>query len=159
MNNNKPRIEKLVKHRANLDSEEIVEQISKSNLHQSYISSMSEVDPITILDQKIGREIERNRPDMKKLLNLMKQRRVEQTTEYDEKSKRECAKMKLLSSNSHAGKITEQNICKRFNRTSVEKDSDTKRATHASIEKITESLAKDAQTIFKKWRSERVHEE
>ena len=50
----------------------------------------------------------------------MKERRREQAQQKEATKKVKAMKLKELSSSSQAGKIMEQNMCKRFNATHVE---------------------------------------
>ena len=73
-----------------------------------------------ILDRRITAEIESATPNIQKLVETMKERRREQAHAKETKKREQQTKLKELSSNSQAGKIMEQNLCKRFNATHVE---------------------------------------
>ena len=74
--------------------------------------------PVARLEKAIEDELQKKSPDMKQLVGDMKKRREERATLLRQrKQQRDLALKKELSSNSTAGKLIEQHMCRQYTRT------------------------------------------
>ena len=111
------------------------------------------------LDKQITMEMDKENPDMRKLILKMRERRLEKVNEMNEKNPKNL-KMAYLSSQSKQGKTNEFSLCKRFNNAVQEPAADrSKSNTKMSIDAITGKLVKDAEGIYQMWKTEREQEE
>ena len=91
----------------------------------------------------------------------MKERRKEQAATIDQRLKEERPKIKDSVSKSYAGKLLDQNLCKRFRAIHVDdgKHVYQKAENKNNIDKITSQLVSDTNKIYQKWKHERLQDD
>lgn len=112
------------------------------------------------MEAAIDKEINKNEPDIDKLVQNLRQRRQEIAHEKEHQNeKNSIVKFAHLYSKSTTGKISEYNMVKKF---AGVQEADSKNFISGdmlSVEKLTKSLIQSADAYYAKWRSERMHDE
>ena len=112
------------------------------------------------LEAAIDKEIQKNDPDISKLIQQLRQRRNEIAKEHaTHVEKNDIIKFAQLASISTTGKISEVNMVKKFSSAQIGHKDNYVSGDKLSIEALTKNLIENAESYYAMWKSERMHDE
>ena len=111
------------------------------------------------LEAAIDKEIQKNDPNIDRLILQLRQRRNEIAKEQATHEKNEIIKFAHLASISTTGKISEVNMVKKFSSAQIGNGDNYVSGDQLSIEALTKNLIENAESYYQMWKSERMHDE